>query len=771
MSAAASWPEESSVPMPALPPGAWWRHLFDESEDAQCVCDRQGVVLQSNPRAGEWLALAPGARLCERPWVPATIAAKLAVLLARDEGRSETLAAVPILNGGQTALVADVQVTLLDRGCSLVTVRDASTRWRVETHAQRLLGAIDATPDVVLLTDAEFRLTFVNPAFQAATGYTLEEALGRTPEFLRAASEGPKLQACLERVRGGRDWAGEFSNTRRDGSLYPVEATMSPIYDRQGNFLGAAAFERDVSAKKQLQDELVLERNFVRSIINSLDAGLYTLDGRLRLTHCNEGWKKMPADHGWLHFDAAPEIGRCLLDYVPDAGKSAELKRLFKLVLAEGQPQEIRAMDAGGHHWLMSIVPWQHDGIIRGLIYKVTDNTTFISIQNQLFQAQKMETIGALAAGVAHDFNNLLLAIRGNVGLLMMDQEIAKPIRARLQQIDHAANRAADVTHQLLSFSRESEEKIAVLDFNQVIQEAGSLAKRTLRGRVQLKLEPSGQPLKVRMDSTRAQQLLLNLCINAQDAMPQGGQLTVTNALVELTPEQLTKIKSSAGARFPADVKFMRCSVADSGTGIPPEVLARIFNPFFTTKEKGKGTGLGLSIAHGVMSKAGGFIEVESVVGRGTTFHLYLPVDLGPLTASEAPAEPNLNIGSGRLLVVDDLDLVLEFAGNFLQKAGYEVLAANSAEAAMKILGEQPTPVDLVLTDYTMPGKNGWQLIQEIAARWPGTKFILASGYLDDGERAQIETTHGVRIMNKPYSITEATGLIAEMLKPNPSTS
>ena len=743
----------------------WWGCFFAQSEDALVVCDRKGCILQVNERASSRLGLASGTPLVGGPRLAPPTSAHLAELLAAPGRSQHTLHGAGVTLADGSTLITELRLLPLDEACWLLTIPQAAQTWRMEAQTQRLLAAIDSTPDLVLLTDASFRITFVNPAFESATGYTLEEVLGHAVDSFHAPEEQAKREEYLKASGRGADWVGELVMVRRDGTRFPVEMTFSPIHAQDGEFIGAVAFQRDITSRQKIQEAFLAERTFVRSIINSLQGSLYTLDGKLRLTHFNDGWQKLPPQHGWLHLQQPPRVGQCLLDSVPEPGQRAALEKTFRLVLSEGQPQELQAVDGTGRHWQMSVFPWKHESQIRGLIYRVTDNSAFVGIQNQLFQAQKLGTLGILAAGIAHDFNNLLLAIRGNVGLVLCDGQVSPEIRERLQHVEEAAARACDLSSQLTNFSRDTEEKVTVLDFNQVIKEAAELARRVrsgLRGRVGFKLQGTETPLKVQMDGTRATQMLLNLCINAHDAMPNGGTITITNSCVDLTEAQWAKVKRHR------DGQFMRCTVADTGSGIRPELLPRIFSPFFTTKEKGKGTGLGLSIVHTVATKAGGFIEVESAVGQGTAFHVYLPINAGPLTRTETELKQQITRGAGRLLVVDDLDLVLEFASNFLRLAGYQVFTANSAAAAVKLLAQQKGCIDVLFTDYSMPDKNGWQLIQEVTARWPLVRCVLASGYLDDAERTEIARQPGIRILTKPYGIAEATQVMAELTRHDP---
>ncbi len=741
--------------------GQWWTSVFEASEDAQLVCQSDGAVIEANRRAFQLLGFPANLELPAHvlpSFLTEGTARKLSELLQRSAGRQETLAAVSLLTQGRLSLVADLQVIPLGDGCSLVAVKDASRRWRMESHVQRLITAINSTTDVLYLTDASFRLTFVNPAFQQVTGHTIEDALGRDPAFLRSPAQERKAEACRQAVTTGKDWRGELINVRRDGPTYPVEAAVSPIYDKNGVLLGCVTFERDISSQKRLQEDLQLERDYTQSIINSVDAAVYTLDHELCLRHFNRSWESFPAGHGGLSFEGPPQIGRPLLEYISDEARRKDVQRVLLAVLADGQPREIRGSVGDSQQWLVKVTPWTHQAQVLGLNYVVVDQTRFCQLQTQLFQSQKMETIGALAAGVAHDFNNLLLAIRGNVTLLQLDGSVTAPILARLRQIDNAANRAAEITKQLLSFSRAAEEREVVVDFNQLVREASQLARRTLKGKVELQLELPETPVKVRIDATRGNQLLLNLAVNAADAMPGGGRLTIKNTLVQITPDQAQRFQR------PAEGSYLCCAVRDTGTGIPPEVLPRIFDPFFTTKAKGKGTGLGLAIVHNIVTRAGGFVEIETVLGRGTTFFIYLPA-VTACVAEEAKApDPELLQGHGRILIVDDMDFILEFTQSFLVTAGYDVLTALSADAAIKVLEEQGGKVDVLLTDYNMPGRTGLALVVEAKARWPHIRCIVASGYLEEEEVERIQSELGARILYKPYNIGEATVLVGRVL-------
>lgn len=487
-----------------------------------------------------------------------------------------------------------------------------------------------------------------------------------------------------------------------------------------------------------------LVRDARGDVLESLEGVLYILDGRLRLVHYTEGWRRLPAEHGWLTLSNPPERGHPFLWYVGEPARRDELAALFRVVLDDGLPQEVQTLDKCGRAWRMTLLPWRRGGRIAGALCRVTEIAC-----NEDTAAQHLELVGRLTAGATHDFNNLLLAIRGSAGLLLMDGQAGEAMRTHLQRIEAAAARATELSQQLQSFARPGKEKPAIIDFNEVARQATDLAKRAVRRQVEVVFQSSSEPVTTGMDFSTAVAMVLRFCLLAADGLSKGGQVIITN---ELAP--LAAARARNGGCDDSE-RWLRCRIAVKAAGQGT-----------MSCRSAQGTEAGLASACQAVRRAQGFVELNVGPDGERASTIFLPRADCSRGATELEFRQRLQRSSGRVLLVDDLDSSREATAEFLEHAGYDVRAVADARAAMRLLEENGDTFDLLLTDYAMPGGNGWQLARQALVRWPHLRCIMAAGCLDDAEWSEIDATRRVRLVSRPCMPEEIEALVGQLLQP-----
>jgi signal transduction histidine kinase/ActR/RegA family two-component response regulator len=385
-------------------------------------------------------------------------------------------------------------------------------------------------------------------------------------------------------------------------------------------------------------------------------------------------------------------------------------------------------------------------------------------LQEQLQQAMKMEAVGRLAGGIAHDFNNLLTSILGNAELARLEAGSPGPLAQYLEEINEAAQSAASLTRQLLAFSRRQIIEPRVVDLNELVERLRRMLARLIGEDLELALALQRDLGAVRVDPGQFEQVLVNLAVNARDAMPHGGRLLLQTANVELEAEYCAKHPNLQPG------KYVLLAVSDTGHGMSEEVKGRIFEPFFTTKPKGRGTGLGLATIFGIVKQAGGAIEIYSEVGLGTTFKIYLPLSEAPPEEQEAEKRAEAQPGRGEtILLVEDDRGVLELARTMLRRLGYQVLCAAAADEALRIARSHGARIDLLLTDVVMPDMNGRELAGKLLSLQPQMKVLFTSGYTEDVILHLGVLEENLNYIGKPYSLQALSAKLREVLGGGPA--
>jgi PAS domain S-box-containing protein len=676
-------------------------------------------------------------------------------------------------------------LALLDRGMAHVAQGDLEVSLPVErrdelgrlaAHFNEMTGVLRTHPEVEALRASEERLRAafrtgsdayvivsrddgmildVNDRFEAMYGYTRGEAVGHTSLALglwAAPEERDRLLAQLAA-------AGQVHNLpvqarRKGGETFPVLYSVSAL-DLDGAALMFGVI-RDVTEQQRTQDELRRSEANYRDLVQHAPLGIY------RVTQAGRFLMVNPALVRILGYDSAEAVLALDMNTQVYADPADRARFLTEFAAREAAAAETEWMRQDGKRITVRILArWVPgpEGAMDHIEAMVEDVTEQRSLEAQFRQAQRLEAVGRLAGGVAHDFNNALTAIIGFSDLLLAEVPADDARSQDVEEIRKAARRAADITRQLLAFSRKQVLQTEVLDLNDLVNGLLKMLQRLLGEDVRLAFAPGYAVGAVRADPGQLEQVIMNLAVNSRDAMPQGGRLTVETANAELDAAYCREHPDAVPGRF------VMLGVTDTGVGMSPEIRSRIFEPFFTTKEVGKGTGLGLATVYGIVKQSGGHIGVYSEPGSGTAFKIYLPRAEQPAApAPEDAPEPDTPGGAETVLVVEDDSGVREIVTTALTRKGYRVLSAAEGAAAIDLARAHAGEIPLLLTDIVMPGMTGRDIARALTAARPGIRVLYMSGYTDDAVVRHEVLEADTPYLPKPFTTRALAQKVREVL-------
>jgi len=657
-------------------------------------------------------------------------------------------------------------------GYSFLNIRDITTRNEMETvirdERNKLVDFLDNAPIGFYSVDGNGRLRFVNQ--------TLAQWLGSTPSKLIASGAvlkdfiaSPAGETQPSDPFGGRGdgtQRGEVLLKTRQGRIVPAWIGQSVV--GSGAELRTRSVVCDLTPEREWKAALRLARRFQRFFANA-PIGSALLDRSGRFEEANRALGEL--------FGVAPQdlIGRELVGLLNQEDRDGIAAKLAAAAdgRTERDPIEVRIASPREKTivlFLSRIDDVEGDTSVTaldpggGFTLHFIDVTEQKNLEIQFVQSQKMQAVGHLAGGVAHDFNNLLTAMIGFCDLLLLRFQPGDPSFADIMQIQQNANRAANLVRQLLAFSRQQTLQPRVLNITDVLVDLSHLLRRLIGENIELKVVHGRDLGHIKVDQGQLEQVIINLAVNARDAMPSGGTLTIRTVNVRSAQSQ------RRGHEVMPAGDYVLIEVADTGVGIPSGNLARIFDPFFSTKELGSGTGLGLSTVYGIVKQTGGFVFVDSYPGQGAVFEIYLPrfqaTDASMsahLDATEAPAGKDLT-GCGTVLLVEDEDPVRKFGARALRNKGYKVIEAESGEAALEAIRDASEKIDLLITDVVMPRLDGPGLVREVREIRSDIKVIFISGYAEDAFRQRLDSDSDIDFLPKPFSLKQLATKVKDVI-------
>ncbi|MBW1690358.1 MAG: PAS domain S-box protein [Deltaproteobacteria bacterium] len=611
-------------------------------------------------------------------------------------------------------------------------------------------------------SDTEGNFTFFNDPLCEMFGYPGDELRGLNYRRLMEEESAKKVYQIFNEVfKTGKPSKGfDHEVTRKDGARRFVEVSASLRKDPKGKPIGFRGIIRDVTDRKQAEKEINRRQQYLESVLYSAPDAIVTLDASHRTLEWNPGAEQI---FGYTRDEV---VGKNLDDLVTRPNVLDETKTLTQKVLSgeKVQPREtVRYRKDGTEvNVIAGGSPIIIDGVLQGVVAVYTDITKLKkaeeekkALESQLQYAQKMEAVGTLAGGIAHNFNNLLMGIQGNTSLMLLETDPRHPNYERLKSIEKAVQSGAKLTRQLLGYARRGRYEVKALNVNRLVRETSetfAAAKREIRVHLELTDDIWG----ILADQGQIEQVLLNLYVNAIDAMPTGGDLVL----------KTEKVTHRDMKDKPYQVKpgnYVLITVRDTGVGMDEKIIERIFEPFFTTKGFTKGTGLGLASVYGIVKANGGYIDVKSKKGQGTTFSIYLPASRKKLR-EEHERSSEIITGTETILLADDEKMILDVGTQILETMGYTVMVARGGKEALDIYEENIDTIDLVILDMIMPDMGGGEAFDRLKEINPGVKVLLSSGYSIDGKAQEIMARGCGGFIQKPFSVEDLSQKIREIL-------
>jgi two-component system cell cycle sensor histidine kinase/response regulator CckA len=604
----------------------------------------------------------------------------------------------------------------------------------------------DNAADMIAVVDMDGKRIYNSLSYQKVLGYSSAELQASSAfEQIHPDDRERVKKAAEEARRSGVGKTLEYRLRHKDGAWLVLESTSSVIRDAKGEPEKLVIVNRDVSERKRTEEALRRLETGFRSVVEDAPYGIYRASTAGRFQQVNPALQKM------LGYELTEEL---LAKDLPSEifRHAGEYQRLIELFTRTQEIKDIEMEWERKDATLITVLCSgrrvnDENGALAHFEVFVEDVTEKRVLEKQLRMAQKMEAIGRLSGGIAHDFNNLLGVIIGYSRVLKRELGASNPLSEHALEIEKAGQRAASLTKQLLAFSRQQVLTPAVLNLNSLASDMEKMLPQLLGEDIEVTLVLDPLLGNVRADQSQIEQVIMNLAVNARDAMPMGGKLKIETANADLD-DAYTRLHpgSKVGS-------FVLLAVTDTGMGMDAVTLTHIFEPFFTTKERGKGTGLGLATVYGIVKQSNGYTGVDSSPGKGTSFQIYLPRYAGQPAVDEVkPDSPDMIRGSETILLAEDSEPLRKLVKTYLDSAGFRVFSAESGEAALELSTRIGVTLDLLLTDVVMPGMNGRALAEHLLSRQPGMKVLYMSGYTDTFIAGHGVLDPGMHLLHKPFT-------------------